>query len=620
MTTPFTPKVSLATFYNAVMKPRGFALGPHHATICTALEDERIGRLMVISGPGNGKSTVTSTIYPAWLLGHRPETTILGVGAAEDLMQKFAKGTAEIIADAAPFRRIFPAVKPDRKTGWSPQGGFNVTGRPPGDPDASYLGVGLASKALTGKHARLLILDDLHDKENSTTADGCAKVIDAYYTTLEGRADARGVRTILSGRRFNTADIYGHFIDSGDWVVMILPAERRGETRLWWDVLVPKQGENFDGPPIPCVFSETLRPHEVQDPNSRTVAYRAYYGLDPNSQGFYWPGNKAKHAEYYRVKRNAPFTAEAVYQCNPNARENAVFIDSDFCFDHPLNGLPLQQGISDPSVAAVIEQLGGEIVQAWDTGFGKSADSAYSVCVTALLVPYKEYWRGEDRAILGEPDRHNRVFVLDVHREKMDFSQLTQALRSNYRKWGARMVLVENRASGISLIQTLTSSGIPLRAVEAKQGKVVRAVDAVGGGAGSVQGWFRQHRVVFPRQAPWLAAYINEFKDFAGELTTTKDQVDATVYLVAYAIQRSIGMVRLPSDEVMAEAAKGSIQKQQDNLADLMAFLTSEQVDVGNTTCARCKHFEAGQSRCKKFGFATPSIGTCDHFEPAAPA
>jgi predicted phage terminase large subunit-like protein len=626
---PFVPKIELAAFYNAVMRARGFSLAAHHLPICTGLQDRRIKMFMVVTGPGNGKSTVTSTVYPAWELGHQPDTTILGIGAAEDLMQKFARGTAEIIKDNPVFHRIFPNVLPDKTTGWSPAGGYNVTGRPPGDPDASYLAVGLASKALTGKHAKIILLDDLHDKENSANKASCDKVYETYFDTILGRGDPATARYILSGRRFSVDDIYGRFIESGDWVVITLPAERKGETRLWWDVIVPRHPDD-SSKPMECVYSETLTPNEVQDDSKPYIKYRAYYGIDPAKQGFYWPGNESKRREYFLVKRGSPYTAESTYQCNPSSRDNAVFVEDDFCYDSPFAGMNLSGGILDPAVKRVVENAGGRIVQAWDTGFGKSADSAYSVCITAMMVSSERYWRGEDPALVGPAERHNRVYIMDVRREKLDFAGLSGAFRQEYRKWDPEMVLVENRASGISLIQTMKTSGIPLRAVEAKEGKVQRATDSVGGGAGSVQGWFRQHRVVVPQGAKWLPDFKQEFLDFTGTNSGKKDQVDATVYLVAHAINSSIGLVRIPSDTVMAEANQDAQDSgyQSDNMAALLAAFAQPAIDPFETTCGRCVNWEGNTWKsdgtyntgtrqwCGFHNRAASAVDSCSYFAP----
>ena len=240
--------LGLITYYNSIFADRGFVLPPHLVDVARALADDRIRKLMIIIGPGSGKSLMLSVCYPSWLLGIESSQTILGVSAGEALIQGFMSAVMQIIEWSPIYHGIFPKTRPDKSTGWSTERGLFVTGHMPGDPDASYFASGLESSSITGKHGRTLILDDLHNKQNSASTDQCLKVVDAYYNTLIGRADPRGARFIVAGRRWNTEDIYGHLRDEGDFVTMVLPAERQESKELWWDITVP------DG--LECVFTE----------------------------------------------------------------------------------------------------------------------------------------------------------------------------------------------------------------------------------------------------------------------------------------------------------------------------------------------------------------------------
>jgi hypothetical protein len=185
-------------------------------------------------------SLLLSVTYPAFMIGQDPTLTILALSAGEALMQGFMSSVMEWIEHSAMWKLLFPNVKPDKGKGWSTEKGLFVTGRKPGDPDASYFAVGLSSKALTGKHAKIIIGDDLHDAENSASAEACMKVRDLYYRQIIGRADPQGARFIFAGRRWHQEDIYGHLKATGDWVVMELQAQRDNAPDLYWDVTIPE--------------------------------------------------------------------------------------------------------------------------------------------------------------------------------------------------------------------------------------------------------------------------------------------------------------------------------------------------------------------------------------------
>jgi hypothetical protein len=145
---------------------------------------------------------------------------------------------------------VFPKVRPDEKAGWSAERGMFVTGRELGNPDPNFASAGLDSKSLTGKHGRLILCDDLHDAENAGSILQCDKVIEKWYSTILGRADPRGARYMVAGRRWNQHDILAHLKATEEYVVLELPAERENTQDLWVDVTVP---ENFR-----CCFTDHL--------------------------------------------------------------------------------------------------------------------------------------------------------------------------------------------------------------------------------------------------------------------------------------------------------------------------------------------------------------------------
>ncbi len=193
-------------------------------------------------------SQMLSVIYPTWLIGHDPAMTILGISGGESLMQGFQQAAQRIIESSPAFLATFPSVRPDKNAGWSAERGLFVTGHPSGIPDANYLAAGMNSVYVTGKHSRTLIVDDLHNKENSATAEQCKKVRETYYNTILGRADPMGARIIVAGRRWSTEDIYGSLIESESFVTLRLPFIRDGEKQLYYDVYVPDD--------IECVFTD----------------------------------------------------------------------------------------------------------------------------------------------------------------------------------------------------------------------------------------------------------------------------------------------------------------------------------------------------------------------------
>ncbi len=247
--------LGLTYFYNLIFAENGWALPEHLDHLCQALADTRIERLIITVGPGSGKSQLVSIAYPAWRLGIDPRTTILGISGAEDLIVNFVSSTMEIIEHSPIYREIFPHIKPDKNKGWSPSGGMFLAQRERGNPDANYQAFGVSSKQLTGKHGRELILDDVLTPENSSSPELLQQMFDWYFQQIIGRADPRGARFIVIGRRWEVNDLYERLGQTGDFVTMILPAFSPPGESSRWEIHIP---ENKNGIPLRCCFTDHL--------------------------------------------------------------------------------------------------------------------------------------------------------------------------------------------------------------------------------------------------------------------------------------------------------------------------------------------------------------------------
>jgi predicted phage terminase large subunit-like protein len=278
------------------------------------------------------------------------------------------------------------------------------------------------------------------------------------------------------------------------------------------------------------------------------------YDIDPKRQGFFWPASEQKRRDYFGIKLLRPAEAESVYQCRPGSRTGAIFVQGDFRYFRAPNGIDM--GMRDPKVRMFVESSGGIIAQGWDTAITATSESDHTACVTVLLVPCYEYHRGEDAALLGPCDTHFDVYVLEVYKAKVEIGDLVTAIREQHQKWHPQIVLIEKKANGVPAMQALANTSIPMEGVNPVESKRERAVNG-GGGAGSVQGWFRAGRVLFPQLGSeldnsiflsWLPDFVRELKDFTGEKGGKDDQVDAMVHVIGWAIREGGSGVAFPSE------------------------------------------------------------------------
>lgn len=356
--------------------------------------------------------------------------------------------------------------------------------------------------------------------------------------------------------------------------------------------------------------------------------YKIVYAPDEAGYGFFWVESKQKLEEALSVRRNAPADFEAVYQGRPGQREGSIFLEADLnaFFDPGFNISEFTLGVASPFVARFV-QSGHAVGQAWDTAFSTSSQAAYSVCVTGLFVPCQEYHRGEDPALVGPCEYHFDVLILDVYRKRIDWGDLVNAVKVQYALWKPFEVVIEKKASGQSLIQNFSATSIPIQGVGAKDSKGDRALNSVTTKtAGSVQGWFRQHRVRTPVEAPWLEKWRAELKDFSGAEDSSSDQVDATVHLITRAILMGATMAVLPTDwkpeySVISNAQVDSNRPDLSTITDSrMGILVSLEMlkdlheDPFQGTCARCSHEGDQAAGCKIMGRRMLPFDSCPSF------
>lgn len=352
-----------------------------------------------------------------------------------------------------------------------------------------------------------------------------------------------------------------------------------------------------------------------------TVKYKLFYGTD--STGFYWPGSAQKRREILGVKRNQPSTFESVYQGRPGRRVGRIFMADDFNYYPQPPTLAL--GITDPAMRAFCAK--GVVYQAWDTAFSTSDQSAWSVCVTALFEPCDKYHRDEPFDIFGPCEPHLDVIILDVFREKMDWGGLLNAAKTQNHKWHPENVLIENRATGISLIQTLPASNVPVIGVSTgNAGKGERAVNVIDQkAAASVQGWYRQWRVLHPQEAPWLNDFEAEHKDFTGVDDGSSDQVDANVHLITHAIKIGMSSTLLPTGYGVNRVPNlgsgspseithdlGITTDPREALLIRLSELEEEAFDPYAGTCGRCSNYSKGYCRVQQRSVI--SLDSCEFF------
>lgn len=145
-------------------------------------------------------------------------------------------------------------------------------------------------------------------------------------------------------------------------------------------------------------------------------------------------------------------------------------------------------------------------IQSWDTAFKDKTQNDYSVCT-----------------VWGEAQ--NGYYLLGVWRERVEFPELKRVAVALYERDIPNVVLVEDKASGQSLIQEIQrNTKIPVLPFKVDSNKVARA--------NSVTPLIEAGKVFLPENAPWLFDYIEELSAFPN--AEHDDQVDSTTQALSF--------------------------------------------------------------------------------------
>lgn len=156
-------------------------------------------------------------------------------------------------------------------------------------------------------------------------------------------------------------------------------------------------------------------------------------------------------------------------------------------------------------------------IQSWDTAIKTSETSDYSVCTV---------W-----GVAGSV-----YYLVDMVRSRMAYPELKSTAQRLNSKYKPRMILIEDKASGQSLIQDLRSEGVGnIAPQKPKLDKITRFA--------SVVPIFQASRVVVPTYAAWLNQFVSEVTEFPGG--KYDDIVDSVSQFLGYMKERKAEGIRI---------------------------------------------------------------------------
>lgn len=241
-----------------------------------ATHEKKKTRIILTIPPRHGKTLLSSTYFPAWVLGKYPTTKFILSTYGAELSEKIGLDTRDVINSEA-YQTIFPniSLRPDvkAKAKWMTNHG------------GSYTAVGIGG-AITGQGADIIVLDDPHKNREEAESDTIRQTVWEYYrSTLYSRLEGYGAVIVIM-QRWHCDDLIGKLLEEqekqreskephDEWEVINFPAIADEDEYSSDGKLLRKQGEALWPNKFPLPVLENIR--QVQG----VYNWNSQYAQDP---------------------------------------------------------------------------------------------------------------------------------------------------------------------------------------------------------------------------------------------------------------------------------------------------------------------------------------------------
>ncbi len=201
-----------------------------------------------------------------------------------------------------------------------------------------------------------------------------------------------------------------------------------------------------------------------------------------------------------RIKREmGSYAFAAQYQQQPITDAGAMVKRAWLQYYHPqdiadiISNTTLHERYESP------HSTSAAIIQSWDTAIKAGCNNDPTTCITIMCY-------------------NNRYYLLDILREWLEYPKLYHRLTKLAQQWKPQAILLEDKASGQSLIQDLRhSTTLPIIACTPVYDKITRFA--------ATTPIIESGRLWLPRNAVWLAEFEQELLSFPN--SKYDDQIDA---------------------------------------------------------------------------------------------
>ena len=206
----------------------------HIDMVCEHLEAvfrKEIRNLLMNVPPGSMKSIMTSVMFPAWMWKENPETRVLSASYGEPLSVRDAVRSRHII-ESEWFQSFWGEEVQIAR-------GQNQKTKYANTRDGWRIATSVGGRG-TGEHPDVKLVDDPHNVKQAESDAERQTALDWFDQTLSPRGESRDAGTVVTMQRLHAKDLSGHIMEKSefkhDWEHILLPMEfepgRMRPTRL----------------------------------------------------------------------------------------------------------------------------------------------------------------------------------------------------------------------------------------------------------------------------------------------------------------------------------------------------------------------------------------------------
>jgi predicted phage terminase large subunit-like protein len=499
-----------------------------------AVVDGDIRRLVINIPPRTSKSSITSVAFPAWTWTQPEKSHTSGPGV-QFLFASYAQSLS--IRDSTKCRRLIDS--PWYKERWNNRVQLTQDQATKIRFDNMQGGYRLATSvggALTGEGGSIIVVDDPHNAVEMESDLIRRNTLDWWDNSLSTRLNdpKRGAYIVIM-QRLHEEDLTGHILSRnvGDWTHLCLPMEyewnRHSVTSIGWN---DPRGCDDEGEPLVLL-----------GPNGERLARdsEAQRTLQEEREGVLLTPDRFGPDEIRILKAQlGPYQSAGQLQQRPEPKGGGIF---------KRDWWQLWEDDKFPAFEYILASLDTAYTEKEEND--PSAMTVWGVFTHKINQPNRIVYR--DNSFYEDyltTETAHRVMLMNAWEGRFEIHELISKVAETCVKFKVDRLLIESKASGISVAQELrrlyTNTNFAVQLMDPKtQDKVARAY--------SIQHLFSEKLVYAPDRA-WADMVITQCASFPKG--KHDDLVDSVTQALKYLrstniIQRGEEVVRELEDKMM---------------------------------------------------------------------